>query len=255
MSLLAVKRDYVLRALHLLTGAGRDTHLIVLYHSVGEDAPHSVPLEDFKAQMELLAERFRIVQLRDLRQARQTEAGLGNIAVVTFDDGYLNNFSKAAPVMEGLGIKGTFFITTGRMGRQFQTYRGEVPMMGAGEVRELARRGHEIGAHTVSHPKLTRIGLAEAQSEIVDSKLALEDELGESLHSFAYPKGDWSPQVRSLVEGAGFEAAVTIEERPVGGNPDWLALPRLCIGAGMKMAAFRAAVSPALGVYARARKR
>lgn len=254
MSLLSLRRDAVLRALHMLTGSGNAVHIIVLYHSVGGGTAGSVPLPEFAAQMELLSERFQVVRLRELFDARRNGPPR-NIAVVTFDDGYLDSFTHAAPVMERFGIKGTFFITTGRMGRHFPTCSGEVPMMNPGEVRDLACRGHEIGAHTVSHPKLTRIGLKQAQIEIEDSKRALEDELGSPLHSFAYPKGDWNPQVRSLVKDAGFQSAVTIQERPVPEKADWLALPRLCIGGAMNIATFRAALSPALRMYARARIR
>ena len=87
------------------------------------------------------------------------------------------------------------------------------------QVHEWMAAGHEIGAHTCTHPWLTRIPLAEAREEIFASKARLEDLFGSPVRHFCYPYGDWNPAVRDLVVEAGYATACTTEpglNRPEG---------------------------------------
>ena len=79
------------------------------------------------------------------------------------------------------------------------------------EIRKLSDR-HEIGAHTLSHPRLSRLPREEAQREIVESKKWLEGITGRPCTMFCYPKGDFDAGIVSLVREAGFEGARTVEE-------------------------------------------
>ena len=86
------------------------------------------------------------------------------------------------------------------------------------QVREMRNNGIEFGAHTVHHPILTRVSLAQAESELVDSKRKVEAELGEAVTSFAYPNGgisDYSAPIVDLVRRAGFGLAFTLIPGPV----------------------------------------
>ena len=85
------------------------------------------------------------------------------------------------------------------------------PLMSAGQVREWLAAGHEIGAHTMSHPFLTRVSFREAREEIFASKKKLEDVFGVAIRHFAYPYGDWNEPVRDLVREAGYVTACTTE--------------------------------------------
>jgi peptidoglycan/xylan/chitin deacetylase (PgdA/CDA1 family) len=85
-------------------------------------------------------------------------------------------------------------------------------MVTSAEVRELAAFGHESGAHTVTHPKLTKVSLGTARTEIESSKDFLEDFLHSEVVSFAYPKGDHNEAVRALLGPLGFKPAVTVRE-------------------------------------------
>ncbi|MGH7770918.1 MAG: polysaccharide deacetylase family protein [Candidatus Binatia bacterium] len=229
--------------------------VILLYHSIGKDAPHSVPLPMFEQQMEILVRRFQVIRLRDLPAALASASADANIACVTFDDGYWDNYECALPVLERFGIKATFFIATGFLGKSFRTFAGEYPMMTAAQVRELAALGHEIGAHTVSHPKLTKVSLETARAEVEGSNRFLEELLATEVMSFAYPKGDYNQAVKTLLTALGFRVAVTIQEGLVDGNPDWLALPRVWVGNKLDLKAFEAKISPAMRWYAQLRGR
>jgi peptidoglycan/xylan/chitin deacetylase (PgdA/CDA1 family) len=80
------------------------------------------------------------------------------------------------------------------------------------QVREMAAGGITFGAHTVSHPILTRVGLEEATAEIRDSKAAIERELGRPVDQFAYPNGtraDFNDAILRILRDQGFRCAVT----------------------------------------------
>ena len=87
---------------------------------------------------------------------------------------------------------------------------GNRPMLTLGEIRDLDRAGVEIGAHTVNHPELDVLAEMAARAEIETSKRALEDGLGKSVPSFAYPHGYSSPTTRRLVREAGFRSACRV---------------------------------------------
>ena len=241
-------RNAAYRVLHSLSGPGDSVSVILLYHSLGTGISSSLPLDRFEEQLELLAERFRVVRLDELRTARASSPD-ANLAVITFDDGFLDNFEIALPALERYRVPATFFVATGYLGGRFRTSVGELPMMDAAQVKELSERGHEIGAHTMTHPKLTRMDPAAVRDEMRGSRDFLESALGKRVVSFAYPKGDYNTAVRNAAEEEGFQIAVTIEERLVDRDPDWLALPRVWISNRLSAGAFRAKLSPAVGWY------
>ncbi len=86
-------------------------------------------------------------------------------------------------------------------------------MMDEAQLRELARSGMEIGAHSVSHPILARIDPEAARREIESGKERLERLVGQRVRSFAYPNGrpgrDYGPEHVAMVRAAGFENAVS----------------------------------------------
>ena len=245
-------RNGIYRLLHAIVGSGQKVHVILLYHSVGGDAPNSIPISTFERQMAFLAERFRVVPLRRFAETTTAEPF---VACVTFDEGYRDNREVALPILEWLGVEATFFVATGFLGNVFQTFAKPVPMMTPAQVRELAGLGHEIGAHTVTHPRLTKVPLPKARAEMADSKKSLEDLLGTEVVSFAYPKGDYNAAIKDTVRAIGFRFAVTIREGLVGDAPDWLTLPRVWISDRLSMNTFKAKVSPAAEMYARIRER
>jgi peptidoglycan/xylan/chitin deacetylase (PgdA/CDA1 family) len=134
---------------------------------------------------------------------------------LTFDDGFRNVFKNALPVLSRHGLRSIQFVVAGRIGGEDTWDRalGEPPqkLMSDEEIRSWVAAGQEIGAHTMTHPRLTDIPPESARAEISDSKKALEDRFGMAIRYFCYPYGACNQQVRDWVGEAGYEAAVTIE--------------------------------------------
>ncbi len=166
--------------------------------------------ESFKCQLEYLSDRFDVITFTRLRElARTTPLGEWRrpLAIVTFDDGYRDNLTIAAPILEAAGVSACFFITTGYVGgaRRFawdERAGRDLPLLSWAEVRELRRRGFEIGSHSVSHRRMSELDDEELEIELAESQRALEGELGEDVRLFAYPfgrHGDYAPGQRDLV--------------------------------------------------------
>jgi peptidoglycan/xylan/chitin deacetylase (PgdA/CDA1 family) len=133
--------------------------------------------------------------------------------LITFDDGFLDTFEHALPVLQATGMKAIQFLVAGLLGKtnEWQQRAGDVrePLMGAEHVRAWLKAGQEIGAHTLTHPKLTQLPPDRARAEIDGSRKLLEDTFGIPIRHFCYPYGDWNETIAKLVEEAGYETACT----------------------------------------------
>lgn len=121
---------------------------------------------------------------------------------LTFDDGVASQLA-AADLLEARGVRGTFFVPSGFVGR-----RGYLRW---GDVGALADRGHEIGGHTASHARITELDARSARREVEDDRRALVAH-GVAPVTFAYPYGACDDPTASIVREAGYRAA-----RAVGG--------------------------------------
>ena len=153
-------------------------------------------------------------------------------AVLTFDDGshtVLRHAMKALSVNRFTAIQFIVADAIGGVNHWDVRDRGEAadPLMSAAEIREWLAAGHQIGAHTLTHPSLTEIPAGRAKEEISASKKSLEDTFGVGVRHFCYPYGKWNRLVRDLVEEAGYDTAVTLEFGVNSAVPDPFALKRI----------------------------
>jgi peptidoglycan/xylan/chitin deacetylase (PgdA/CDA1 family) len=223
---------------------------ILMYHDVGGAGGPDVRL--FEQQMEVITARSRVVPLSALPEAL---SGGGSVTVVTIDDGYATAVQAVLPVLARCSVQATFFLPSGLLGQTFQTSGGPRRLIDLEGVRSLLAAGHEIGGHTLSHPKLTTVPSSEARGEIERDRDALSTLAGESVSSFAYPKGDHDDAVRTMVRDAGYRLAVTVREDLLHGPLDPWTLPRVAVNGTMGMSQFAAKLSGGLHVYERLRGR
>jgi len=122
--------------------------------------------------------------------------------VISFDDGYHDAYTQAAPILEALGMRGSFFVSPGRADdERFMTY---------GQMRDLIARGHAIGNHSLSHLNLNLQPADVLYEQVEYAQQLLESELGSRPRTFAYPYGNFNNAVVQRVRDSGFELAFTV---------------------------------------------
>lgn len=199
---------------------------VLMYHRVNDALKPSdlvVSTQTFRQQMEFLRRnKYEVIGIREL--AFHSRSAI----LISFDDGYRDNYLNAYPILKEYGFPAVIFLTTGLVGtdkaRPRYQHLPKPDMLSWEEAREMAKNKVEFGAHTVSHPRLAQIPLNEAKREIEQSR----DNLRQfAPKAFCYPYGDFNEEVKRMVKDAGFSCAFTVEPGMVKPDTDRFALPRI----------------------------
>ncbi|WP_371371348.1 polysaccharide deacetylase family protein [Sporomusa aerivorans] len=203
---------------------------VLNYHKV--DALHhalSIPSEEFEEQMAYLSRNGFTTITPDALMAylNHGKALPEKPILITFDDGYLDNFTNAYPIMKKYGFTATIFLVTSLVGHdeRFMTWD---------QVRMMQQDGFVFGSHTVSHTPLTKLSREQAMDELVNSRKEIEQQLGSKPKYFAYPTGAYNLPVEELVKQAGYRAAFTIRYGQAGTESNPYALERIPIFKGQQ---------------------
>lgn len=214
---------------------------VLMYHKVSPSYKAGglglrVRPKDFAWQMQYLYNnRYHTVSLEDVVDYWQHKKSLpSNPVVITFDDGYEDNYKYAYPILKKYHFTATIFVVVNSVGKTnfFDVRRGVQPvnkMLTWAEIKELDANGITIGAHTMNHPHLAKIKPYQAEREIIESKKALEKALGKPVLTFSYPYGSYNKTVEDFVKKAGFKVAVTTKQGINFSNADPYALKRIRI--------------------------
>jgi peptidoglycan/xylan/chitin deacetylase (PgdA/CDA1 family) len=237
----AAKRLLYRPPLRALGARLRPRAVVLLYHRVGEPAAdpygQAVSPATLASHLEMLRRRYRVLPLEELLDRLLRRAVPDGAVAVTFDDGYADNLTAAWPVAARQGVPMTVFVTVRPVleGRPFPWDEREDqgrPLTVA-ELRELAALpGVAIGAHTMSHPRLSALPAEEQRRELAESRARLGELTGRPVDLLAYPFGkpaDVAPETPRLAEEAGYRAAFLSQAgRIVPSSPRFL-LPRLSV--------------------------
>jgi peptidoglycan/xylan/chitin deacetylase (PgdA/CDA1 family) len=188
---------------------------VLMYHGLRREA--EAPDPDPRVERYVVCQEAFEGQMRWLREAGFASVGLraflaGKGAApgahgprraigLTFDDGRESDHRLALPVLQRLGLHGTFFIVTDWIGRPGFLTRAE--------IRELAAAGMEIGSHTASHRFLSDLPAAEVRRELAASRAALEDLTGRPVPFLALPGGRGSRAAFRIAREVGYRAVCT----------------------------------------------
>lgn len=175
---------------------------------------------------------YRGVSMSDampyLRGERQ-----GRIAVLTLDDGYVDNLSNAMPTLRRHGFTATCYVVSSRIG-EYNRWDAErlgvrKPLMNVPELRAWHAGGMEIGSHSRTHVRLSACSDQSQRDEILGSRHELEDRLGLPVTQFCYPYGDHDDRAVRHAREAGFDAATTTQRgrASAAGGADLWRLPRI----------------------------
>ena len=209
--------------------------MILMYHGVADVAEDPYQLfvtpSRFAEQMTWLKRRgLRGVGIGTLIDAMRAGRESGLVGV-TFDDGYVNVLDNAVPELLRHDFTATMFIISGRLGGTNEWDEGPVwPLMSAGQVAEVAAAGMEIGSHSATHVRLSRVGGDRLEAEVSGSRASLGELMGAPIRGFAYPWGSNDAAARRAVREAGYDYACAVET-PVT-ELGLMALPRICFSQG-----------------------
>lgn len=219
---------------------------IVAFHRVNDILPDDDGLtcgaEKFESFCTFFRRYFRVVPLSQQIAGCRGGADLGGTLSITFDDGYLDNFEVAAPILKRLGLPATFFVTTGFIGSlTIPPWDRELPRqpgwMSWDQVRNLVSMGFEIGNHTDTHLDMGTADPVAIRADLEISRRKLREALGASSPLFAYPFGGRehiSPRAREVVREAGFICCASSFGGENGVTPDPFDLKRMPIAGWFK---------------------
>jgi len=175
---------------------------ILAYHQVGEeDDLYSVTASQFAEQMDYLAgQGYHTISLAELFASYEGKGILpSKPIVITFDDGYEDNFLTALPIMEKYNMKATVFIVPNLVNNP-----GYLSWQ---QITAMQDRQMEIGSHTMNHLGLSELNPDEQRREAIDSKAIIEQHIGRSVKFFAYPYGEFNHITKQILKEAGYQAA------------------------------------------------
>ena len=194
---------------------------ILMYHAIGlpdEPAgPFILPVDRFEKHIAWIKRLgYQPISLAQFLEYKQNCLFPPvRSVVITFDDGYADNYSLAYPILCAHNIPVTIFVVSSYLGRKNEWDQGGElagrPLMSWSQVQELASQGVQIGAHSCLHHRLTEISESEANEEIVGSQKHLESKLGIAINIFAYPYGEHNTTIQNIVQQAGFVASCTAD--------------------------------------------
>lgn len=198
---------------------------ILAYHSISDSRTDGLAISarEFESHIRYFHERnYRSTGVDELHDSlRQRGDTHQKTFVITFDDGYADNFHLALPILRKYGYTATFYVVTDSLdSNELHWFDAHKPAQGMGlpeafrvmtwdNVRELASQGMTIGSHTCSHAVFDgSITTDRLHHEIQHSKDILEERIGQPITSFCYPRGKLDRRAIPLIADAGYATAV-----------------------------------------------
>jgi peptidoglycan/xylan/chitin deacetylase (PgdA/CDA1 family) len=188
---------------------------ILMYHYISkppEDADEyrtdlSVTPDQFREQLSYLKDNgYTTIDLYDLSQAIVSQIELPEKPIIlTFDDGYLDNYENAFPVLQEFGYEGTFFVVTEFIDKQREGY------MTWAMVEEMARSGMRMESHSRTHPDLRGISRERLIWEILGSQETLAAHIGYIPRYFCHPGGWYDEATIQMLQELNFWGATTTQ--------------------------------------------
>jgi peptidoglycan/xylan/chitin deacetylase (PgdA/CDA1 family) len=184
---------------------------ILLYHEVTDypeklkstkmiDPEYSLPTQKFEEQIAYLYEkRYNVLSIDDIVRPQTMDS---KACAITFDDGYIGNFSYAYPILKKYGYSATLFVSTKyvSMLEQWMTWD---------QLRDLASCGFSIQSHTVTHPVLEELEDKNIFYELSESKKMIESEIGKDVKYLSLPFGSYKRDVTKIAREVGYAGVLT----------------------------------------------
>ena len=230
---------------------------VLMYHSVSDEPekghPHywiNVSPSLLSAQMQFLHDHsYQVIDLRDAAglYRQPVEGKLTNPVVLTFDDGYLDFYTHAFPILKKYGFSATVFLPTSLIDQK-SGLRSK-PHLGWDEVRNLLNEGVTFGSHTVTHPRLETLENVRLEYELRQSKETIEQKTGKICDLFCYPfsfpgrNKSFISRLRISLEEFGYRSCATTNIGLASFQDNLYFVPRLPVNSGDDLRLYGAKLS------------
>jgi peptidoglycan/xylan/chitin deacetylase (PgdA/CDA1 family) len=179
---------------------------IVMYHHIESSRdykPNFVSPKSFQFQMDYLSRnQYNVITLDELVEGiKNKKAFKPNTVVITFDDGSVDNYTEAFPVLRSHHFPAMFFIIS--------SFINKPEFLSLEQIKEMQKNGMQLGSHTRSHAYLPDVSHEQLLAEIKDSKTDLERVLAQGIDYLAYPVGGFNEEIKQIVKESGYKGACT----------------------------------------------
>ncbi|MCS7462786.1 polysaccharide deacetylase family protein [Paenibacillus doosanensis] len=198
---------------------------VLNYHSITVDPGNRATItpEKFAAQMNYLKDNeyttLTLRQFADIMEGR--EEAPDKAVLLTFDDGYADNYEHALPLLQELDFHATLFMSPGMTDDGY--------FLDWDQVKEMHEAGWDIQPHGMTHPHLPLLKANDQLNEIAEAKRQIEERLGTTADVFCYPYGEWNQTTLKLLKEHHFRYAFTIEQGVTTPEQDQLKLKRIFV--------------------------
>lgn len=202
---------------------------------------HGTPATDPVSNYSIRADQFlnHLLYLKNkgwhtatINEFNQSQNWPVKTVLITFDDGYADNYEGAFLPLAENNMKATWFITTNCIGKHAHWMGSPSPqtqMLNAQQLLQMEKAGMEIGSHTCSHPDLTTLSYQQQLDEMTQSKQILESLIHGKVSSFAYPYGRYNNNSILAAKDANYQLACTVRPGWFGSEKNPLLVRRITI--------------------------
>jgi len=181
---------------------------VLMYHSIDYEKGNELrlPKEQFKEQMKYLKDNgYTTLTLNELYNFLEKNKPIPEKSIViTLDDGYVDNYTNAYPILKELGLNATVFVVTSNIDKDKRTLTSE-------QIKEMDEAGIQIASHTYNHDKLDDLPYEKQLQTMKKSKDDLEKILNHKVDFIAYPYGKWNEESIKAAKDAGYKMAFTTQ--------------------------------------------
>lgn len=199
--------------------------LILEYHRVNDsnDDEYTITNEDFQKQIEyLISQGYQTISLMDfVRSKKYGEILPDKSLILTFDDGYEDNYTNVMPFLKKHDMKETVFVITNRIGQD--------GYLSWEQLHEMQSENVELGSHSANHLPLATLPPEKITDEIHLSKLLMEWKGLKTIYFFSYPNGSYNAASHEALIADGYLGAVTGDAGLSSASTDPYLLQRMYI--------------------------
>ena len=212
---------------------------VLYYHSVLPDSevttPNEVTIspEKLKQELEIVKNLgYTTITLSELNDYLNNKIEIPEKSIViTFDDGYTDNYIHAFPILKELGMKATVFMISSQINSGYY--------MSAEQLKEMSDYGIDIESPTDTHAYLDTLSYDEQLKEMTESKRKLEEVLGKDVTSIAYPFGNYNKDTVKASEAAGYTLGFTTNKGLDKRTSNKLELDRIYVSSTYSLDTFK----------------